>query len=144
MKSLRTATSIFVGLLAYLVLRYAVESLMQRVSPPGPISAWTVLSSPLNLLFELLPGFLAGWLSSKRGLLAGFVVAAIGSGTYSALVGTATQYVPSDGSSQSLLLASWFLVMCIVAGVFSAMAGGSAQLLRSNNSFKPKPLRGSA
>jgi hypothetical protein len=131
----RTLIAIAVGLLSYFVIRYAAETVMHHIAPPGELSFGVVASTFMSMLIELLPGFIAGWMSRGRGLVSGFVVGLLGSGCYSVVAGTAANYFQSSGS-QLIVMGSWFLAMCIVAGFFSAAAGGSAQLMRSNNSFK--------
>jgi fructose-specific phosphotransferase system IIC component len=131
----RTIIAISVGLLFYFIIRYAAETVMQHIAPLGRVSYGVVASTFLGMLIELSPGFIAGWISGSRGLLAGFVVGLLGSGCYSAVAGTAAHYFQAS-EAQSLVMESWFFTMCIVVGFFSAAAGGSAQLLRSNKSFK--------
>jgi hypothetical protein len=126
----QTFFAIAVGLLSYFVIRYAAETVMHHIAVPGQVSFGVAASPFIGMLIELLPGFIAGWISCDRGLISGFLVGLLGSGGYSAFVGTAAHYFPS-GSSQFLVMGTWFLTMCIVVGFFSAAAGGSAQLIRS-------------
>ena len=135
MKQKRTLIAIMVGLLSYFAIRYTGEILMRHISPPGQLTFGVVASTFINMLIELLPGFIAGWISCNRGLISGFVVGLFGSCCYSALLGTAAHYFPT-GNSEFPILASWFLSMGIVAGVFGAMAGGIAQLMILNNPSK--------
>jgi len=131
----RTLVATTAGILFYVLFDYSAHALVQHFSPPGPVTFWTVLSTPLGMLATLLPGFMAGWLSRNHGIISGFLVGLVGSGAHSVLAGSAAQYFQVNDSQVAVSVA-WFLVMCVVQGMYSAAAGGSAQLLRSNSSFK--------
>jgi hypothetical protein len=135
MKRSRTLVAIAGGVLFYVLFRYLIDLLMQRVSSPGLVTFWTVLSTPASMLVTLFPGFITGWFSRTKGILSGLIVGLAGSASYSALVGSAVQYFQVS-SAQVVVSVSWFLVMCVVEGLYSAAAGGCAQLLRSNMSSK--------
>jgi hypothetical protein len=149
MKYQRIVSAITAGLALAILLRYlndvvqAYSANCCSASGPTP-SLLVILGAPIGMLIALVPGFVTGWIARARGISSGFAVGFVGSALYSIFSGSAHNYWSLSSLKETLVLATWFLLMCIVAGVFSAAAGGAAQLVRSNNSFKPKPLRGSA
>ena len=149
MKHQRILSAITAGLVLAILLRYLNDALQEysanccNASGPTP-PLFVILAAPIGMLIALLPGFVSGWITRDRGIVSGFAVGFFGSALYSIFSGSAHNYLSLSNFKEFLVLATWFLLMCIVAGVFSAAAGGAAQLVRSNNSFKPKPLRGSA
>ncbi|MGN2245027.1 hypothetical protein ACFWZU_16145 [Frateuria sp. GZRR33] len=135
MKHSRTLVAITAGILFYVLFDYSAVALLHGFPPPGLVTFWTVLSTPLGMLATLLPGFISGWLSRNHGIISGFIVGLAGSGAYAVMAGGVAQYF-QVADNQVAVSVTWFVVTCAVQGLYSAAAGGSAQLVRSNNPFK--------
>jgi hypothetical protein len=132
--------ALFAGTVTAVALGYASVALHEHAAVSGGESMWlTVMSSPVQTVATLLPGFIAGWLAGDRGILAAFLAGLFGNVLYSALFGTFWNSVLVDGLSGLLSTIVWLFLMAISWGLYSAVAGGTAQLLRSN-----KVLQGDA
>ena len=92
----------------------------------GYLPAWA------DLLHAILPGLLVGLLVPSRPIFLGATAAAIG-----VFVSQATVPVPIPSLVNALSIA-------VIFATASACCGAHLRGLGPNNSFKPKPLRGSA
>ena len=108
-----------------------------EVDPDGSGAA-AFLYSPLSALSGVALPFALGYYVGQRGFLLGAVVGLIAGPIELLLI---THNAPSLGLTS--LLVSSALGSAITCSVATA-AGVLARSLGSNNSFKPKPLRGSA
>jgi fructose-specific phosphotransferase system IIC component len=141
----RALIAIISGIAAAFALRYINHALLVPAEsccgPPNGIMWPVLLSSPIGALITLLPAALAGWISHNRGLLCGFIVGALTSALFMTLYGS---FWSTSGTDPLTVRVLEFSLDCFAGGIFGFAAGGAAQLVRSNNSFKPNPLRGSA
>jgi hypothetical protein len=107
------------------------------VDPDGS-GAVAFLYSPLSALTGVALPFVLGYYVGQRGFLLGAVVGLIAGPIELLLI---THSAPSLGLTPQLVSSA--LGSAITCGVATA-AGVLARGMGSNNSFKPKPLRGSA
>jgi hypothetical protein len=132
--------ALLVGTATAVALSYASVALHEHAAMSGGESMWlTVISSPVQTVATLLPGFISGWLARDRGILAAFLAGLFGNVLYSAVFGTIWNSVLVDGLSGVFSTILWLFLMAVSWGLYSAAAGGTAQLLRSN-----KVLQGDA
>jgi hypothetical protein len=125
--------ALLIGTATALAFGYASVALHEHAAVSGSESMWlTAISSPVQTVATLLPGFIAGWLARDRGILAAFLAGLFGNVLYSALFGTFWNSVLVDGVSGVVSTILWLFLMGISWGLYSAAAGGTAQLLRSN------------
>jgi hypothetical protein len=105
---------------------------------PDSSGAAAFLYAPVSALSGIALPFVLGYLVGHRGFLLGALVGLLSGPGELLLI---TQNAPSLGlASQLLSSAIGSAITCAVA----AAAGVLAKGMGSNNSFKPKPLRGSA
>ena len=94
------------------------------------------ISNVAFALASLLPGFIAGWISTDRGILLGFLTGAIGSVCYAALF----KIIPIDSSWLQIAMsgstAVWLAGSALGLALTCAAGGGAAQALRSNNALE--------
>ena len=144
MTAARYITALLVGFVVYLAVAFLRQRYAQEVfgvldaAPPE----WLVaLRDPLFALSQTLPAFTAGVVAQRHGALLG---ALLGFASWLAgdlLFGSIiTHHASAPGLLRNLLGAA---IGAAIVGTFAGLAGAK---LRSppNNSFKPKPLRGSA
>jgi uncharacterized membrane protein YeaQ/YmgE (transglycosylase-associated protein family) len=93
---------------------------------------YAMLSSPLGAIVSLLPGFVAGWLYPRQGILVGFITGLIGNAIYSAIFLTMWSSVLEGGAASVAEMILRLLFLATSWGFGNAAAGGTAQLLRSN------------
>lgn len=131
------------GVSASLILQVLAAKFMEVayeccVSPGATTPLWyAAVSSPIGALISLLPGFVAGWLTPRRAILAGFLVGLIGNTIYSATFLTQWPAVAEDGALGISEMIVRLLILGTSWGFGSAAAGGTAQLLRSNKTIEP-------
>lgn len=141
-RSTRTITAVVCGALIAVVSQYSQAAIFEHlatccVNDPRPFPMWfTVMSTPLQALVALLPGFVAGWLGRERGILTGFLAALVGNVAYSALFGTFWGSTLKGGITEVGIVSLWLLLTGLSWGLYGATAGGTAQLLRSNNAVE--------
>ena len=98
---------------------------------------YAMLSSPLGAVAGLLPGFIAGWLYPRQGIVVGFITGLLGNVIYSAVFLTMWDSVIEGGALDVAEVILRLLFLATSWGVGNAAAGGTAQLLRSNKRFQP-------
>ena len=106
----------------------------ELASRNGALPIWSVPTQSLAFVFHsLLPGFVAGWISQKHGILVGFIAGIIGATTYHLGMHIIEEY------PISVRTVFWILLINpgISHSLSNAAAGGAAQLLRSNKSLQP-------
>ncbi|WP_116811491.1 hypothetical protein [Steroidobacter cummioxidans] len=129
--------AILFGAVTATVLAYASIALHEHGAYQGTASAWlTVVSTPILTIASLLPGFVAGWLAGKRGMLAGFLASLLGNIVYSGVFGTFWSSVLEDGMSGVFHSALWLCFTAVSWGVYGAASGAAGQLLRSNKALR--------
>lgn len=125
--------AILVGAVTAVALTYGSIALHEQAAYSGTESVWlTVVSSPVQAIASLLPGFVAGWLAGKRGILAGFLASLIGNIIYSGVFGTFWNSVLEDGGRGVSYIVLWLCFMATSWALYGAASGAAAQLLRSN------------
>lgn len=108
------------------------------VDPQSAPPMWyAMLSSPLGAIAGLLPGFIAGWLHPRRGILAGFITGLVGNAIYSAVFLTMWVTVIEGGAWDVVEMVLRLLFLATSWAFGNAAAGGTAQLLRSNQQLQP-------
>ena len=88
----------------------------------------------LSAMSMLLPGFVAGWLSRRRGFLAGAIAGLIGIATYTVFCVVVWPNPPSfqhTPTSENALFV--FLYMAPQLALTCGMAGAAAEHIRSNS-----------
>jgi hypothetical protein len=129
----------------HLLLAWGAMSLGAKVDPLiGSTPLWyELLQAPFNGVIVVLPGLLLGYLVKRNGLLLGAVCGLLAGPVELWLVISHWGHWASTPEAFALLASGAF-----GTAVISGVAGGAGELLASkvgsNNSFKPKPLRGSA
>lgn len=125
--------AILFGAATAVALTYGSIALHEHVASQGTGGTWlTVVSSPMQTLGSLLPGFVAGWFAGRRGILAGFLASLLGNIVYSGVFGTFWDSVLKDGGSGVFYTALWLCFMATSWALYGAASGAAAQLLRSN------------
>jgi hypothetical protein len=126
----------------YLVIqayRPGIEQSMEHlaVDPSGRQSMLLVsLGGLARSILTLLPGFVAGFISTNRGIIVGFAVGVSGAILAPLVIG------PLSGVSVVDQLSGFFgywdfnLIMALTSGLFAATAGAAGQLVRSNKSLE--------
>jgi hypothetical protein len=129
--------AVIVGVALAVALRYGQGELNKHLRVIGAaegIPNWLVLvRPPLQALVVLLPGFVSGWLASRRELLCGFLTGLFGAALYSAMSGDFWRSAAAGGTSEVFFLMGWLLSNGVSGGLLAGAAAGTAQLLRSNN-----------
>jgi hypothetical protein len=117
-------------------LRYGRDELHKHlIAPNGVVPNWyPFITSPIYALVELAPGFVSGWVASRRELLCGFLVGLFGAALYSAAFGTRS--TAAGGISELFFLLGWLVSISVSAGLFGAAGAAIAKLLRSNNRWR--------
>ena len=100
--------------------------------------AAALAASWIPTLLSVAPWLLVGALSIKRPLLLGFIAALIASVLFYGFV----SYKSATPTSPLTLLS--LLNSACQGALYSAFFACAGHMMGSNNSFKPKPLRGSA
>ena len=137
MTSALLCTLVVVTAVAHVAVGSAWIELFADVDPDGS-GALAFLYSPLSALSGIALPFLLGNIVGRRGFLLGAVVGFLAGPVELLLI---THSAPSLGFAPILLSSAiGSSLTCSVA----AAAGVLAKGMGSNNSFKPKPLRGSA
>jgi hypothetical protein len=125
--------AVLLGAATAVALTYGSSALHEHVATQGTGGMWlTVVSSPIQALASLFPGFVAGWFAGRRGILAGFLASLIGNIVYSGVFGTFWDSVLEDGASGVFYTALWLCFMATSWALYGAASGAAAQLLRSN------------
>ena len=139
---MRQVLSIVAGLAAWLVLRWMFYRNPETVTilPLQVIDYLRVVEPSFrNTLLNVLPWIITGLLANRRSLLCGALAAAITSAIRSADL---LAHMPEGYWGQ---FAATTLTLALISALYGAAGAAlGASLKRSNNSFKPKPLRGSA
>lgn len=134
-----------VGTVTAVALGYASGALQEQVAVSGGETLWlAAISSPVQTVATLLPGFIAGWLARDRGILAAFLAGVFGNVLYSALFGTFWKSVLVDGLPGVSSTILWLFLMAVSWGLYSAAAGGTAQFLRSSKMLQGEARNASA
>jgi hypothetical protein len=132
--------AVILGVALAVALRYGQGELnkhLRVIGADGGIPNWlTFVTPPLQALVVLLPGFVAGWLASRRELLCGFLTGLFGAVLYSAMLGTFWRDAAAGGTSEVFFLMGWLLSIGVSGGLFGAAAAATARLLRSNNRWR--------
>lgn len=129
--------AILIGVATAVALSYGSVALHELAADQGAESMWlTIISSPIHAIASLLPGFVAGWLAGKRGILAGFLASLFGNIIYSAVFGTFWNSVLEDGARGVFYTVLWLCLMAISWALYGATSGAAAQLLRSNKALQ--------
>jgi hypothetical protein len=133
---MKIAAIVITGALLGALLHYLyVHSVI--VLPYWADSPWpSFFVGSLLTLAKVAPGFLVGWAARRSGFLFG------------AITGVLAELMHQAVSVGHYPLAQ-LLLMTLPPALISCVAGAAGELARlrrppSNNSFKPKPLRGSA
>jgi O-antigen/teichoic acid export membrane protein len=126
--------SVALSLAAYAAMPYA------GVSWPTWYSAFRTVSQSL---IAVAPGFVAGWYAGRDGMILGTLVAVITSIGGLIFIWFWWGPLPIDKVAVSLVFGT------VASIITQAIAGLTGEFVRRqrplpNNSFKPKPLRGSA
>jgi hypothetical protein len=125
--------AVLIGTLNAVVLNYGSVALHEHSAVNGSESMWLIaISSPIQALASLLPGFNAGWVARERGVLAGFLAGLFGNVVYTALFGTFWNSILADGMAGAVSMILWLFLMAVSWGLYGAAAGGTARLLRSH------------
>jgi hypothetical protein len=139
----RFAVGILLGVIVSTGLSGLSFAAMPNHGVPWPVW-YSVFRTISEALLAVAPGFAAGWFVGRSGLLIGAVVGVLAS--IASLV-----FVWSWWGALPLSTAAVTLIFGAAAAVITqSVAGAAGELIRSrksappNNSFKPKPLRGSA
>lgn len=120
--------AIVLGAATAVALTYGSIALHEHAALQGTLSTWlTVLSSPIQTIASLLPGFVAGWLAGKRGILAGFLATLLGNIVYSGAFGTFWDTVLEGGASGVFYTALWLCFSAISWALYGAASGAAAQ-----------------
>jgi uncharacterized membrane protein YeaQ/YmgE (transglycosylase-associated protein family) len=133
----RLGIAIAAGVIAFIVLEFlslrSAEYIYECCTDSnGDVPPWYAMaSSPFRALVSLVPGFIAGWLAPRRGILAGFLAGLIGYFIYSAIFFTYWSAVLEGGPSGVIEVLLQTVVSALSWGLSAAAAGGTAQLLRS-------------
>ena len=129
-----------IGVALAVLLRYGADELnkhLTRVGADTGIPNWmTFTVPPTRALLALLPGFVSGWVASRRELLCGFLTGLLGSILPSLLFGTFGRLTPADAPSEVFFATGWLLSIGVGGGLFGAAAAATAQLLRSNHRWR--------
>lgn len=133
---MKLATPILAGIVAALLLQLGLASFAEYVAEccmndhyAEPL-LYAVLVAPIGGFAAIAPGFMAGWLTSSRGILAGFIAGLFGSAIYAGAMHTMWATVIEDGAVVEMLVR--LLALGSGAAIVSAAAGGAAQFLRAN------------
>ena len=125
--------AILAGAVTAVALTYGSIAFHEQAASSDAVSMWlTVVSSPVQAVATLLPGFVAGWLGGKRGVLAGFLASLIGNIIYSGVFGTFWNSALEDGGRGVVYTLLWLCFMATSWALYGAASGAAAQLLRSN------------
>lgn len=125
--------AILFGAATAVTLTYASIALHEHAAYQGTASTWLiVVSSPIQTIASLLPGFVAGCFAGKRGILAGFLATLLGNIVYSGVFGTFWDSVLEGRASGAFYTALWLCFSAISWALYGAASGAAAQLLRSN------------
>ena len=130
---------ILAGIVAALILQFLSASLAEYVAgcclgPQAAAPIWfAVASAPLGAVVTLVPGFITGWLSPSRGILAGFIAGLLGNAIYAATFHTMWSSVGDDGASAIGGMIIRLFVLASSWALFSAAAAGTAQFLRRDD-----------
>ena len=139
---MRRVLSIAVGILIWFGLDYLFyrQPDQTRVLSGEVIQFLKVVQAPAQLAaLHIVPWLVTGALAGRNHVLCGAIAAASASAIDSAL---SVSLFPSSYYGQLLVTS---LALAVLAGMYGAAGGAlGLQLARSNNSFKPNPLRGSA
>ena len=139
---MRQLLSIALGVLAWAIVRWFVyrEPTGITFQPVYVIDFLKVVQPNfLGMVLHLTPGLVAGLVATRKPTLCGAVAAALASFIQSAaLIGHVTPDYHVQLLTTSVALAVVYSVYGMAGGALGSLLGGS------NNSFKPKPLRGSA
>jgi hypothetical protein len=131
------AVGVGISILLNLVWDWSFRTVMDCCSEAESTPYWyTNVSTVFGALSPLIPGFVAGWISMKRGLLVGFLVGFIATIAYSTALG---RYWPEVEWSSAASVSKTFLWLSLhgfATGLISGAAGGAAELLRSNNALE--------
>jgi hypothetical protein len=123
--------------IAQIALGSAWIQIFANVDPDGSGAA-ALLYGPASALSGVAMPFLLGYLVARRGFLLGALVGLLAGPSQLLLI---THNVPSFSLAPQLLSSAvGSAITCAVASAAGVLAKG----MGSNNSFKPKPLRGSA
>ena len=136
-------TAILIGV-AVGVLLLALRAWLQKQAIPAPdeeSAVWLILLwNPANALLRVAPAYLAGLIASRNNGVAGVAAAAI---CEVIAFGFSAPYLSGLTLDWPTVLSHLGLV--VGAGIIGFVSGvAGSRLLPSNNSFKPRPLRGSA
>jgi len=133
------ATAVILGVALALALRYGGDELTKYRAAIGGVNGiphWLMLvTPPIQALVLLLPGFVAGWVASRRVLLCGFLTGLIGGALHSAIF-SSWRGVAAAGLSEVSFLLGWAVANGVAGGLFAAAAASTAQMLRSNNRWR--------
>src|SRR5215472_1682088 len=95
--------AVILGVALAIGLRYGREELQAHLVPPtfgGVLPAWVPFFSPLiQVLVLLVPGFVSGWVASRRQLLCGFLAGPLGAAIYQPVIATSWPAITAEGMS---------------------------------------------
>jgi hypothetical protein len=136
----RLTLIVALGVALYLIIDLLLSAALGSLPSSGwqTSSWWALLYGPLTAAQQVLPALAVGYMAKRQGLLLG-AVAAGASWAVAAVVFHDLSFKASN--------APFFLSRVLQAATIGAVSGLAGQFIRvtpSNNSFKPKPLRGSA
>ena len=130
--------AVILGAALAIALRYGQNALpKQLIAANGLAPNWyPLVALPLYALVELTPGFVSGWLASRKELLCGFLSGLLGAVLYWALFGTFGRSIAAGGISEVLFLGGRLFSIAVSAGLFGLAGAATAKLLRSNNRWR--------
>jgi hypothetical protein len=132
-------TPTLIGIVIALLLQFGLASFAGFVADccgngqSAPPLWYAVVSSPLGGLAAVAPGFVAGWLSRRRGILAGFLTGLLGQVIYAGTLHTMWSTVVEDGAVLEMIIRLFALGLSAAIG--GAASAGAALYLRSNNAL---------
>ena len=136
----RSFIAVGVGVAVLWLTQWAKPHLMESLLP-APTQNFPLLPAVAMDVFlpvvQLLPGFCAGVISGRRGILLGALTGFIGSATYSALfILFRLHFSHLDHFFTSVGAPMWFQIFGLGLTISCAAGGAVGELLRSNNRWR--------